>query len=77
MASVSLDEKTIDELQMRAAAQGMTVDAYVKSLLTESPTTGAPRLSWKEVESLLIENAHDGPTLPPGFSRADIYYEHD
>jgi hypothetical protein len=77
MATVVLDEQTADELQMRAAASGMTVDAYVKSLLTETAPVTAPRLSWNEVEALLDEHAYDGPTLPPDFSRADIYSDHD
>ena len=77
MTSVMLDEHTIDELQAQAAASGMTVDAYVKVLLREGATASVPRLSWNEVESLLDQHAFDGPTLPPDFSRADIYNEHD
>ena len=34
MATVVLDEHTVDELQAQAAASGMTVDGYVKLLLT-------------------------------------------
>jgi hypothetical protein len=77
MATVSLDEHTADELQAQAAASGMTVDAYVKVLLTGAAAASVPRLSWNEVEALLDQNAFDGPTLPPDFSRADIYNEHD
>ena len=77
MASVILDENTVDELRTAAAASGMTVDAYVKLLLAGGATVAAPRLSWNEVESLLDQQAFDGPTLPSDFSRADIYDEHD
>ncbi len=77
MASVVLNDRTVDELEARAAASGMTVDEYVKLLLGAAGTTLAPRPSWNEVESLLEEHAHDGPGLPADFSRADIYYEHD
>ena len=55
----------------------MTVDAYVKLLLAGPAAVVVPRLSWNEVESLLDQHAFDGPTLPPDFSRADIYGEHD
>jgi len=77
MTSVMLDEHTVDELQAQAAASGMTVDAYIMLLLTGGAAIAAPRLSWNEVESLLDQHAFDGPTLPPDFSRADIYNEHD
>ena len=33
MATVVLDERTVDELQAQAAASGLTVNAYVKLLL--------------------------------------------
>jgi hypothetical protein len=77
MATLSLDEHTVDELQAHAAASGMTVDAYVKVLLRGAAAASVPKLSWNEVESLLDQHAFDGPTLPPDFSRADIYNEHD
>ena len=77
MTNVMLDDHTVDELQAQAAASGMTVDAYVKVLLKGGGTTSHPRLSWNEVESLLDQHSFDGPTLPPDFSRADIYNEHD
>jgi hypothetical protein len=72
-----LEEHTVDELRAAAAASGMTVDAYVKLLLAGPAAVVVPRLSWNEVESLLDQHAFDGPTLPPDFSRADIYGEHD
>ena len=77
MATVVLDENTVDELRAAAAASGMTVDAYVKLLLAGGAPVAATRLSWNEVESLLDQHAFDDPTLPPDFSRADIYNEHD
>ena len=72
MAIVSLDEHTVDELQAQAAASGMTVDAYVKILLRGAAAVSVPRLSWNEVEVLLDQQAIDGPTLPPDFSRRHL-----
>ncbi len=77
MATVVLDEETADELHAQAAASGMTVDEYVKLLLTGPAAVAVPRLSLSELESLLSQHAFDGPTLPSDFSRADIYCEHD
>ncbi|MGO9112198.1 MAG: hypothetical protein ACLP9L_23470 [Thermoguttaceae bacterium] len=77
MATVLLDQHTVDELEAQAAANGMTVDAYVKLLLAGPAAVAAPRLSLHELESLLSQYAFDGPTLPSDFSRADIYGEHD
>jgi hypothetical protein len=77
MASVVLNDETVDELAARAAASGVTVDEYVKSLLTETPAP-ARRLPWNEVEAILDELSDDeGPVLPADFSRADIYCDHD
>ena len=77
MASVILNDKTFDELEARAATLGMTVDEYVRLLLGEAGVATATRLSWDEVESLLDEHSHDGPSLPADFSRDDIYHDHD
>jgi hypothetical protein len=77
VATVVLNENTVAKLQAQAAASGMTVDAYVKLLLAGGAAVAAPRLSWNEIESLLDELTLGGPTLPPDFTRADIYDEHD
>ena len=78
MSSVILNDNTADELEARAAASGMTVDEYVRSLLGGGAAAdSAPRLSWNEVEGILDEHTHEGPALPADFSRADIYNDHD
>ena len=78
MASVVLSDKTVDELAARAAASGMTVDEYVKSLLTETAPAPARRLPWNEVEAMLDKLSDDeGPVLPADFSRVDIYCDRD
>jgi hypothetical protein len=46
-------------------------------LLPPSSNDTHARLSLAELDSLLNENAFDGPTLPADFSRADIYDGHD
>jgi hypothetical protein len=77
MTTLELDQRTAEQLSALAAANGMTVDAYVKTLLP-TPSNGAhPRMTLEELDQLFSENAFDGPTLPADFSRADIYGTHD
>lgn len=77
MATVELDTHTADQLNSFAAASGMTTDVYLKLLLPSAANGTAAKLTLAQVESLLSENAFDGPTLPADFSRADIYDGHD
>jgi hypothetical protein len=77
MATVELDPHTADQLNALAAASGMTAEAYLKLLLPASANGARAKLSLTELDSLLSENAFDGPTLPTDFSRADIYDGHD
>jgi len=76
MAAIQVDPQTAERLNALATASGMTVEAYLQSLLP-APVNGAPaRLSPDELETLVSENSFDGPTLPADFSRADIYDGH-
>jgi hypothetical protein len=76
MPTIELDQRTADQLNSLATASGMSVDAYLRSLLAGPANVGTGRLSPAELERLLRENAFDGPGLPPDFSRADIYNGH-
>jgi hypothetical protein len=76
MATIELDQRTAERLNALATASGMTIEAYLQSLLP-APANGAiTRLSSDELETLLSENSFDGPTLPADFARADIYDGH-
>ena len=77
MATLELDPHTAEQLNALAAASGMSAGAYLKLLLPASVNGDGARLSLAELDSLLSENAFDGPTLPADFSRADIYDGHD
>ena len=76
MPAIQLDPQTADQLSALAAASGMTVEAYLRSLLSSSQNGTQARLSLDELESLIAEHSFDGPTLPTDFSRADIYDGH-
>ena len=68
-------------LAAQAQAQGLSIDAYLQTLL------GMPRqhqtlatLSDEEFEALMEEFAQGTahlPALPADFSRKDIYFNHD
>src|SRR5262245_13450005 len=76
MATIQLDQRTAERLTALATASGMTIEAYLQSLLP-APVNGLPpRLSPGELNALLNENSFDGPALPADFSRADIYDGH-
>jgi hypothetical protein len=77
MATLELDQRTVELLNALAAANGMTPEAYLKLLLPASANGASARLSLEELDSLLRQHAFDGPSLPADFSRADIYHEHD
>jgi hypothetical protein len=77
MATLELDQQTVDQLNALAAANGMTPQAYLRLLLRASANGASTRLSVEELDSLLRQHAFDGPSLPADFSRADIYNEHD
>lgn len=77
MATLEIDQRTVDQLSALAAANGMTPEAYLKLLLSSPGAGDSTRISSVELEALLDEHVFDGPTLPADFARADIYAEHD
>lgn len=77
MVNLQLDDATAAALSANAAAQGLTVEAYlVKHLLSESPRP-APRLSVEELDRVLDEEATVGPSPSGSFSRSEIYSDRD
>ena len=79
MASLPVDDHTAQLILARAEAEGVSVDALLKKLLTISPDFSSPsgRLTFEEFRALAEELSTDGPSLPEDFSRADIYIDHD
>lgn len=77
MATVEIDARTAEKLSSLAAANGMTVEEYLKSVFSATHHDVAKRMSMEEVEKFLDDNVFQGPSLPLDFSRADIYDEHD
>lgn len=79
MASLDLDDNTVEALRMRAAEAGVSVEELLHRLLaSEAAAVGhAPQLSVDQFNQLIEQEASDTPGLPADFSRADIYADHD
>jgi hypothetical protein len=76
-----LKPETIDRLAKKARAEGLSLDAYINVLLgLLNEGTALAEMSEAEFDAL-IEDFSKGsehfPPLPPDFSRADIYSDHD
>lgn len=75
MVTIQVDEQTAAALQKAAETAGVSLADYVKSLVDASPQE--PQLpSWESLEKEFVELSVEG-SLPPDFSRADIYSDHD
>jgi hypothetical protein len=76
-----LKPETIDKLAKNAQAEGLPLDAYLNTLLgVLNDGTALSELSEAEFEAVLDEFSRGTehlPPLPPDFSRADIYSDHD
>jgi len=72
---------TVGELiRERAEAAGMTPDDYLRGLMVALPSKPQVGPSLEQIDQILDELAAGGENLPPlpkGFSRKDIYYDHD
>jgi hypothetical protein len=73
--------ETAETLRAKAAAQGLSVDAYLRALLgLGSATNALADMSDEEFDALMEDFAKGTehvPPLPPDFSREDIYSDHD
>ena len=76
-----LKPETIDKLAKKAQGEGFSLDAYLNTLLgLLNDGTALSELSEAEFEAVLDEFSRGSehlPPLPPDFSRADIYSDHD
>ena len=72
---------TIDRLVQKAQAEGLSLDAYLNVLLgLLNEGTALAEISEAEFEAFIADFSKGSehlPPLPPDFSRADIYSDHD
>ena len=70
------DQREVSEaLRIAAAGAGVSLAEYVKSLVVTIPRQ-SPSNSWDVLEKEFVELSVEG-SLPTGFSRVDIYSDHD
>ncbi len=72
--------ETAEALAARANELGISIETLLRRLLMESEPTPTPRMTAAEVDQLLDELSANGDNvlpLPAGFSREDIYFDHD
>jgi hypothetical protein len=77
MVSVQLHESVAAALAAQARMHGLSLEDYLSRLANGGVGAVAPGLSSEEIDRQLDELSLDVPPLPPDFSRADIYLDHD
>ena len=79
--SIEIDVDTFAALTDQAQAMGMTLDGYLRALAGgRAAARSNGDLSLTEFERLLdglLADVAQIPALPAGFSRADIYGDHN
>ena len=82
--SIQLDRQTADALESQARARGISLDTYLRDIAQTGASPddggGAGLVHLADVDRWLEELSEGLPTatsLPPDFSREDIYRDHD
>jgi hypothetical protein len=75
MVTIQIDDHTAQALERQARSAGLSIADFLRSLVPESAPR--PRLNWDQIEREINDLSTSGPSLPDGFSRADIYHDHD
>jgi hypothetical protein len=76
---IDLDEQTLERFRAAAQQRGLSVEAYLRRLAETLAPSDTEPVSHEEFERNLDEVAAglNLQPLPPDFSRADIYFDHD
>lgn len=78
MATIELNDQTVEELRKQAETLGVSVEDLVRlRVLGVEPSTGSSSDEPFDFQAELDRLSFNGPTLPADFSRADIYNDHD
>ena len=76
-----LRPETVDKLAKKAQAEGLSLDAYLNTLLgLLNEGTALAEMSEVEFEAFIKDfsiGSEHFPPLPPDFSRVDVYTDHD
>ena len=77
VVNVQLNDTVAAALSAKAAAQGLSIQAYLENLLVSKLPPSNVRISTDELDRLLDELAISGPSPQGTFSRAELYSDHD
>ncbi len=81
LTTILIDQDTAEALQARARALGLSLDVFLRQMAGMGGAEESAQLSGDDFERALDEffarNPRRLPPLPAGFSRADIYSDHD
>jgi hypothetical protein len=75
--NLPLDDRVVAALSAKAAARGLTIDAYLEAIALSGPTRSATHISPDDLDRLLDEEATVGPSPAGTFTRAELYRDHD
>ncbi|HEV3344417.1 MAG TPA: hypothetical protein VG125_28835 [Pirellulales bacterium] len=77
MVTVSLDDSIARALGAKAAAQGLSMQAYLEAIATSDQPPPAAAMSPEDFDRFLDEEATHGLSPAGTFSRAYLYGNHD
>lgn len=78
MALIELEEKTAAALRVQAELRDLSLETFLDRIAAAAtPVYAARPLSVAEMDRSMDELIAESPVLPPTFTRADIYSDHD
>jgi hypothetical protein len=75
MTTINIDDKTADALKAIASSKGVTVEEYLRDLVSDRKPSSVSVGEDEQFDRELEQLSFDGPSLPGDFSRADIYVD--
>jgi hypothetical protein len=77
MVNVSLDDSIARALSAKAAALGLSMQAYLEAIATSEQAMPSASMSPEDFDRFLDEEATHGSSPCGMFSRAELYSDHD
>jgi hypothetical protein len=77
MVNLSLDDNIASALRAKAAAEGLTIEAYIAAIALADVQQSLPEMSEEEFDRFLDEETTSGPSPSGTFSRTELYSDHD
>jgi hypothetical protein len=77
VVNLSLDDDIAAALRAKAAAEGLTVKAYLAAIVLSDAPHSPAEMSEEEFDRFLDGEATSGPSPAGTFSRTELYGDHD